>query len=397
MKILVTGSAGFIGMHLAEKLSSLGHSVFGIDNINDYYDVKLKYARLEHSGIALEKINNPASSGVCCFGKVLDSGVNTRDYAPAPPRASEFLVLNPSLAIKDREKAAGGVFPGYTFIKADLCDGDFIFNLFREERFDYVCSLAAQAGVRYSLQNPRAYIDSNISGFLNILEACRKFPVKHLVFASSSSVYGLNQKVPFSVTDTADHPASLYAATKRSNELMAHTYAHLFRIPVTGLRFFTVYGPWGRPDMAYFKFADAIIQNKPIEVYNNGNMKRDFTYIDDIVEGIIAALNRIPQENPGFNHHAPVPSQSSAPFAIYNLGNNHPENLLFFIETLEKALGRKAKKVFLGMQAGDLPVTAADIDDVSRDLHWAPKHSVEEGLKLFVEWFYDYYGKKRNL
>jgi UDP-glucuronate 4-epimerase len=352
MKILVTGSAGFIGMHLAEKLLSLGHLVFGIDNINDYYDVKLKYARLEHLGIARDKI-------------------------------------------KDRGKVAGNFFPGYTFIKADLRDGDFILNLFREEQFDYVCNLAAQAGVRYSLQNPRAYIDSNITGFLNILEACRKFPVKHLVYASSSSVYGLNQKVPFSVTDTVDHPASLYAATKRSNELMAHTYAHLYRIPVTGLRFFTVYGPWGRPDMAYFKFADAIIQNKPIEIYNNGNMKRDFTYIDDIVEGITAVLDRIPLKNPDFDYNAPVPSQSSAPFVLYNLGNNHPENLLFFIETLENALGRKAEKLFLGMQAGDLALTAADIDDVKINFHWEPKYTITAGLKLFVEWFYNYYSKNK--
>jgi UDP-glucuronate 4-epimerase len=250
--------------------------------------------------------------------------------------------------------------------------------------------MAAQAGVRYSLENPYTYVESNISGFLNILEACRNNRIKHLVFASSSSVYGLNQKAPFSVTDTADHPASLYAATKRSNELMAHTYAHLYRIPVTGLRFFTVYGPWGRPDMAYFKFANAIIQNKPIEIYNKGNMKRDFTYIDDIIEGIIAALNRIPRENPNFNYLAPVPSQSSAPFVLYNLGSNHPENLLFFVETLEDALGRKAEKIFLGMQAGDLPVTAADIDDTKKDLRWEPKYSVTEGLKLFAEWFYSY-------
>ncbi|MDR2143970.1 MAG: NAD-dependent epimerase [Treponema sp.] len=347
MKILVTGSAGFIGMHLAERLSSLGHSVFGIDNINDYYDPGLKYARLEHSGIARDRI-------------------------------------------KDREKAASSVFPGYVFVRADLRDSDFIFSLFREEQFDWVCNLAAQAGVRYSLQNPHAYIDSNITGFLNILEACRKFPVKHLVFASSSSVYGLNRKVPFAVTDAADHPASLYAATKRSNELMAHTYAHLYRIPATGLRFFTVYGPWGRPDMAYFKFARAIIQNKPIEIYNNGNMKRDFTYIEDIIDGSVAALNHIPRENPGFDRYAPGPSQSSAPFVLYNLGNNHPENLLFFIETLENALGRKAEKIFLGMQAGDLPLTAADIDDIRKDLHWEPKFSIAEGLRLFVEWFYFY-------
>jgi UDP-glucuronate 4-epimerase len=350
MKILVTGTAGFIGFHLAEKLSALGHSVTGIDNINDYYDTSLKEARLARSGIAAG-------------------------------------------SIKEGLKLPSGKFENYFFVKTDLNDRAAIFSLFENEGFDCVIHLAAQAGVRYSLENPRAYIESNISGFLNILEACRNGRVKHLVFASSSSVYGLNQKVPFAVTDTADHPASLYAATKRSNELMAHTYAHLYRLPVTGLRFFTVYGPWGRPDMAYFKFADAILRNKPIEIYNNGNMERDFTYIDDIVEGIVAALLRIPPENPGFDFRSPLPSRSSAPFVLYNLGNNHPENLLFFIETLENALGRKAEKIFLPMQAGDLPLTAADIDDVGKDLRWEPKYSVAEGLKLFVEWFRAYHAK----
>jgi UDP-glucuronate 4-epimerase len=273
----------------------------------------------------------------------------------------------------------------------DLLDRGGLFTLFNDEQFDCVVNLAAQAGVRYSLENPYAYTESNICGFLNILEACRVNYIKHLVYASSSSVYGLNKKTPFAVSDKTDCPASLYAATKKSNELMAHAYSHLYQLPVTGLRFFTVYGPWGRPDMAYFKFANAIIQNKPIEIYNKGNMKRDFTYIDDIIDGIVAALNRIPPEKPNFNCQVPVPSQSSVPFALYNLGNNHPENLLFFIETLENALGRKAEKVSLGMQAGDLPVTAADIDDVRKDLRWEPKYSVTEGLKLFAEWFYTYY------
>ena len=334
MKILVTGAAGFIGFHLAEKLISLGHSVTGIDNINDYYDVNLKYARLLHSGIKREEIQ---------YGKKIKSAS----------------------------------LPEYCFIKLDLTDRENLSALFAGEQFDCVCNLAAQAGVRYSLENPHVYIDSNISGFLNILEACRLHAIKHLVFASSSSVYGLNEKVPFSVTDTVDHPVSLYAATKRSNELMAYTYSHLFGIPATGLRFFTVYGPWGRPDMAYFKFAHAIFNNKPIEIYNNGNMLRDFTYIDDIIEGTVAAINRIPP-------------QSSAPFALYNLGNNRPEKLTDFIETLENALGRKAQKAYLGMQPGDVLVTMADIDVTRNELGWEPKTSIDEGLKLFADWFLSY-------
>jgi len=347
MKILVTGTAGFIGFHLVKKLISLGHFVTGIDNINDYYDINLKYARLSQSGIKWEEIH---------YG----------------------------------EKTASASMPGYCFLKLDLTDRENIFSLFREEKFDCVCNLAAQAGVRYSLENPYSYTDSNICGFLNILEACKKFGVKHLVFASSSSVYGLNEKVPFSVTDTVDHPISLYAATKRANELMAHTYSYLFNIPVTGLRFFTVYGPWGRPDMAYYKFARAIFDDKPIEVYNNGNMLRDFTYIDDVTEGIAAAINRIPSRNAQFNAREPAPSQSPAPFVLYNLGNNRPEKLTDFIASLEKSLGRKAEKVYLGMQAGDVPVTMADIDATKRDLDWEPKTSIDEGLKLFVDWFLSY-------
>jgi UDP-glucuronate 4-epimerase len=347
MKILVTGTAGFIGFHLVKKLATTGHSVVGIDNINDYYDVRLKYTRLLNSGIKQEEIQ---------YGKKIQSSS----------------------------------IPNYCFYKLDLSDDDGLAKLFSEEAFDYVCNLAAQAGVRYSIENPRAYINSNICGFLNILEACKLYAIKHLVFASSSSVYGLNEKVPFSVTDTADHPVSLYAATKRSNELMAHTYSHLFNIPVTGLRFFTVYGPWGRPDMAYYKFARAILANKPIEIYNNGNMLRDFTYIDDVVEGVIAAINHIPQPNLDYNAHEPVPSQSSAPFVIYNLGNNRPEKLMDFITTLEHALGKEAEKRYLGMQAGDVPVTMADIDSTRRELGWEPKTSIAEGLKIFTEWFLAY-------
>ena len=334
MKILVTGAAGFIGFYLSEKMVSLGHTVVGIDNINDYYDVNLKYARLHHSGIQREAIQYGA-------------------------------------------KVTSASLPRYTFVKLDLTDTEKLPELFAEEQFDCVCNLAAQAGVRYSLENPRAYISSNIDGFQNVLEACRLYSIKYLVFASSSSVYGLNEKVPFSVADSADHPASLYAATKRSNELMAHTYSHLFNIPATGLRFFTVYGPWGRPDMAYYKFARAICEGKPIDIYNNGNMLRDFTYIDDIIEGIIAAIDHIPP-------NAPVP------FALYNLGNNRPEKLMDFIETLEGCLGKKAEKVFLGMQAGDVPATMADIDDTRRDLGWEPKTSIADGLKLFTQWFFSY-------
>lgn len=347
MHILLTGSAGFIGFHLAQKLVALGHTVTGIDNINDYYDVNLKYARLEHSGILRE-------------------------------------------AIQYDKKTASSSLPGYSFTKLDLSDHEGLFSLFAEESFDCVCNLAAQAGVRYSLENPRAYIDSNINGFLNILEACRYHTVQHLVFASSSSVYGLNGKIPFSVRDTADHPVSLYAATKRSNELMAHTYSHLFGIPVTGLRFFTVYGPWGRPDMAYFKFARSIYENKPIEIYNNGDMLRDFTYIDDIIEGVTAAINHIPKPNPAFNANEPVPSLSSAPFAVYNLGNNRPEKLMDFIVTLENALGKEAAKVYREMQAGDVFVTMADINDTTNALNWEPKTSITEGLQSFAQWFSTY-------
>lgn len=354
MKILVTGAAGFIGMHLCEKLASAGHTVTGIDNINSYYDINLKYARLSHSGIKLEE-----TAG----GKIANSGT----------------------------------IAGYSFAKLDLADGESLFKLFKTGSFDYVCNLAAQAGVRYSLENPHAYIESNITGFLNVLEACKNYKIEHLVFASSSSVYGLNQKIPFSASDTADHPVSLYAATKRSNELMAHVYARLFGIPCTGLRFFTVYGPWGRPDMAYFKFASAISDNKPIEIYNNGNMLRDFTFIDDIIEGITAALDHIPPANENFNALAPLPSHSQAPFVIYNLGNNKPVKLTNFIGILENALGRKAAKRYLGMQAGDVPVTMADIGETKRDLNWEPKTEITDGLRLFAEWFFQYTSPGRQV
>ena len=335
MKILVTGAAGFIGFYLVKKLISLGHSVTGLDNINDYYDVNLKYARLKNCGI------------------------NQND-------------------IQYGEKVQSTLLPDYVFVKLDLTDNEALLSLFAEKQFDCVCNMAAQAGVRYSLENPHVYIDSNICGFMNILEACRyaicrKYPVKHLVYASSSSVYGKNEKTPFAVTDMTDQPVSLYAATKKANELMAYTYSHLYNIPVTGLRFFTVYGPWGRPDMAYYKFADAILNNRPIEVYNHGNMLRDFTYIDDITEGIIAVINRIPEKS-----------------VVYNLGNNRPEKLTDFIEVLENALGKKAEKIFLEMQPGDVPVTMADINITCRDLGWQPKTPITEGLKLFADWYLSY-------
>jgi len=331
MKILVTGAAGFIGFYLAEKLVSLGHSVVGIDNINDYYNVDLKYARLVHSGIEREKIH---------YGRKVQS-----------------------VSILE-----------YSFIKLDVTDRDVLFSLFSQEHFDCVCNFAAQAGVRYSLENPYAYIDSNISGFLNILQACRLHQIKHLVFASSSSVYGANEKTPFSVMDSTDNPISIYAATKKSNELMAHTYSHLFSIPCTGLRFFTVYGPWGRPDMAYYKFAAAITNNKPIEVYNYGAMLRDFTYIDDVIDGVVSAIKNIPHNSP-------------TPFTIYNLGNNQPEKLANFIQTLEQALGYTAEKVYREMQPGDVPATMADIDLTRKALSWKPKTRITEGLQLFADWF----------
>ncbi|MCL2880498.1 MAG: NAD-dependent epimerase/dehydratase family protein [Treponema sp.] len=327
MKILVTGSAGFIGYHLVTKLSSLGHSVTGLDNINNYYDVNLKYARLAESGIQRNRIK---------YGR----------------------------------KTGSTSFPACNFIKLDLTDREKLLALFAEEQFDCVCNLAAQAGVRYSLENPQVYIDSNITGFFNILEACRIHSIKHLVFASSSSVYGMNEKVPFSVMDVVDHPVSLYAATKKSNEVMAYAYSHLFGISCTGLRFFTVYGPWGRPDMAYYKFARAITDNKPIDIYNNGNMLRDFTYIDDAVEGIVAAITHIPPK-----------------FVLYNIGNNRPVKLTDFIAIIEKYLDRTADKNYLGMQAGDVPVTYADIDFTRRELYWEPKTSIDDGIRQFIQWF----------
>ncbi|MCL2801451.1 MAG: NAD-dependent epimerase/dehydratase family protein [Treponema sp.] len=331
MRILLTGAAGFIGYHAVLKLASLGYIITGIDNINEYYDVNLKYARLLNCGIKKNKISY-------------------------------------------NKKTNSTTLPGYSFIKLDLTDKKNISKLFLKEKFDIVINLAAQAGVRYSIENPHTYIESNINGFINILESCRQNNIKKLIFASSSSVYGEQEKAPFSVLDNTDKPISLYAATKKSNEVMAYTYSHLFGISCTGLRFFTVYGSYGRPDMAYYKFANAILNNKPIQVYNNGDMLRDFTYIDDIIEGLIAAVN-----NSGKHQ-----------YALYNLGNNKPEKLTDFIETLEKNLECKAQKVYLGMQPGDVPVTAADIELTKKELNWQPKTSMDQGLKEFCSWFKSY-------
>lgn len=325
MTVLVTGIAGFIGYHLGKRLIEEGEKVFGIDNLNDYYDVNLKKARLNQ------------------------------------------LIPNKS----------------FRFKCLDLSNGEQIFKLFQEQNFDYVVNLAAQAGVRYSLENPFAYIDSNLVGFANILEACRHNQPKHLIFASSSSVYGANTKIPFSVGDNVDNPVSLYAATKKANELMAHSYSHLYDLAITGLRFFTVYGPWGRPDMAYFKFIQAIEENKPINVFNYGKMKRDFTYIDDVVEGIIRIINQPPKVSS-------VKGNSNARFQIYNIGNNQPVELLTFIQVIERAIGKKAQKNFLPMQAGDVPITYADVDDLIQNFGYKPTTTIEEGIENFVRWYQDF-------
>lgn len=334
--VLVTGSAGFIGFHLSKRLLDNGDKVVGIDNLNDYYDASLKKAR-----------------------------------------------LNILKRYKD-----------FYFVQASLEENEVIQEIFSNNSFDTVINLAAQAGVRYSLKNPHAYINSNIVGFLNILEVCRHNSVKHLLYASSSSVYGANTKMPFSVHHNVDHPVSLYAATKKSNELMAHTYSHLYDLPTTGIRFFTVYGPWGRPDMALFIFTKKILNGEPIQVFNHGRMKRDFTYIDDIVEGIVRLIDKVPNGNPDWSGDKPDPGTSYAPFKIYNIGNNQPVELMHFINVLEKALGKEAKKEFLPLQAGDVPETYADLDDLMKDIGFKPKTSIEEGIAKFVEWYKEYYGVK---
>jgi len=332
-KVLVTGAAGFIGFHLCKRLLDAGYQVTGLDNLNHYYDVGLKQDRLKH----LEPLN------------------------------------------------------GFAFIKASLEDRDELNRLFARERFDVVVNLAGQAGVRYSLQNPHAYIDSNIVGFMNILEGCRHHGVGHLVYASSSSVYGANTRMPFSIHQNVDHPLSLYAATKKANELMAHTYSSLYGIPVTGLRFFTVYGPWGRPDMAPFLFTKAILEGKPIDVFNSGMMRRDFTYVDDIVEGVARVVDKIPEANPDWNPDSPDPGTSYAPYRLYNIGNNNPIELLRFIELLEECIGKKAMKNFLPMQKGDVTATYADISDLMLDVSFKPLISIEEGVSRFIEWYREYY------
>ncbi|WP_448384491.1 NAD-dependent epimerase [Desulfosoma sp.] len=334
--VLVTGTAGFIGFHLALRLLKEGFAVVGVDNVNDYYDVRIKWDRLnileKHAGFTFHRVD-----------------------------------------CEDRQ-AMEAVFDGYPF--------------------RVVVHLAAQAGVRYSLVNPYAYVDSNLMGFMNILEGCRRRNVGHLVFASSSSVYGANTRMPFSVHHNVDHPVSLYAATKKANELMAHTYAHLYGLPCTGLRFFTVYGPWGRPDMALFLFTRAILRGEPINVFNYGKMRRDFTYIDDIVEGVFRVMGRAPQPDASWTGDAPDPGTSAAPYRIYNIGNNHPVELMVFIRTLEECLGMEARKEFLPMQPGDVPATAADIDDLMRDFGFRPATSIHEGIQKFVDWYRDYYDVK---
>jgi len=348
MKILVTGIAGFIGFHLAKSLVEEGHEIIGIDNINNYYDNSLKYDRLKELRI--------------------------------PDHASEW-----HMPIKSKD------YQELTFIRMNLEDRTELLKLFQKEQFDKVCHLAAQTGVRYSLENPYAYIDSNVSGFMNILEGCRQSKIKHLVFASSSSVYGNNTKLPYSTTDNVDHPISLYAATKRANELMAYSYSHLYRIPTTGLRFFTVYGPWGRPDMAYYLFTKAMMEGKPIRVFNNGNMQRDFTYIDDIVEGIQLVLNSPPSiDIISDENDTQLEEELTAPFKIYNIGKGDPINLLEFIELLEKKLGIRANKELLPMQAGDVYKTFADIRDLKKEFDYHPSTTIKQGVKHFCGWFVKY-------
>lgn len=350
MKYLITGTAGFIGFHLANLLLERGDTVVGIDNINDYYDVNLKFARLKESGISKEEI-------------------------------------------EVHQAVRSNKFERYTFIKMDLADKEALMSLFEKEKFDIVINLAAQAGVRYSLINPAAYIQTNVTGFVNILEACRAYPVKHLVYASSSCVYGANTQMPFSTSDNVDHPLSLYAASKKSNELMAHTYSHLFNIPTTGLRFFTVYGPWGRPDMALFLFIEAISKGEAIEVFNHGKMKRDFTYVGDIVEGIKRVADRPASGDSQWNGDKPDPGSSYAPYKVYNIGNSSPVELMDYIGALEKAVGKEAKKIMLPLQPGDVPATFADVSDLMRDTGYKPDTPVEKGVAKFVDWYKAFYQK----
>jgi len=351
----VTGTAGFIGSHLAIKLLERGDEVVGLDNINDYYDQNVKYGRLQRGGI-IDTIENGVDIK---YGKILTSKIN----------------------------------PNYKFIKLNLEDKDAMMQLFKQEKFDAVCNLAAQAGVRYSLTNPDAYMDSNIIGFMNILESCRHNDVKNLCYASSSSVYGLNEELPFSTNHNVDHPISLYAASKKSNELMAHTYSHLYGISTTGLRFFTVYGPWGRPDMALFLFTKAALEGKKIDVFNNGEMLRDFTYIDDIVEGVIRVIDNPAKKDENWNHE---PSTSSAPYKIYNIGNNNPVKLIDFIEAIESKLGKTIEKNMMPIQAGDVPATYADVTALVEDLKYKPITPIQEGISKFIDWYLEFFGYDKN-
>lgn len=345
MKILVTGAAGFIGFHVSCKLLDLGHEVIGLDNINDYYDVNLKYARLVVLGIDKED------------------------------------------ALKEGVLSTSTKKTKFSFVQMDLTDRDNLSELFKQEKFDVVCNLAAQAGVRYSLENPEAYVDSNIVGFLNILEGCRHNKVKHLVYASSSSVYGLNKKIPFETTDSVDHPVSLYAASKKSNELMAHTYSHLYGFATTGLRFFTVYGPWGRPDMAMFLFTKAILNGDPIKVFNHGKLERDFTYIDDITEGVVRIIEADVSER----------IKKNQLYKLYNIGNNSSVKLLDFIEEIEKSLGIKAKRNNLPMQPGDVEKTWANVDDLIKDYDYRPNTPIGEGVKKFIDWYKQFYHPEKAI
>ncbi|QNK77841.1 NAD-dependent epimerase [Winogradskyella undariae] len=338
MKILVTGAAGFIGFYTSKILASKGHQVVGLDNLNDYYDVNLKYSRLIELGI---NRNEAAVFNVVCKSKTQD----------------------------------------FSFVRMNLEDREELPRLFKNEKFDIVCNLAAQAGVRYSIENPETYVDSNLVGFLNVLECCRNNKIKHLVYASSSSVYGMNKKIPFSTDDNVDHPISLYAATKKSNELMAHTYSHLFKVPTTGLRFFTVYGPWGRPDMAMFLFTDAIVNDRPIKVFNHGKMERDFTYINDIVEGVVRVIEKSPKERIEANQY----------YKLYNIGNNNSVKLLDFIKEIELNLGKEAVKNMMEMQPGDVERTWADVDELIKDYNYSPNTSIKEGVKSFINWYKGYY------
>lgn len=349
-RILITGTAGFIGYHLALRLLDRGDEVVGLDSINDYYDIRVKHGRLLSTGINPKKIN---------YNHIYQSSI----------------------------------YKNYRFVQLQLEDAEGLNQLFKTEKFDSVINLAAQAGVRYSLENPRAYIDSNIVGFVNILEACRHNNVSHLSYASSSSVYGLNETMPFSIHHNVDHPISLYAASKKSNELMAHTYSHLFGLPTTGLRFFTVYGPWGRPDMALFLFTKAILDGKPINIFNNGEMSRDFTYVNDIVEGVVRVNDNPPKGNPSWSGKNPDPGTAKAPYTVYNIGNNSPVKLMDFIGIIEKELGIEADKNFMPLQAGDVAATYADVQDLINNLDYKPQTSLEFGVKQFINWYKDFYGK----